>query len=372
MGVLSKVTTLSVVGLAAAAAAAETTVKEELRAKVCPQSSLEIRYGSHVLPKTVFYTGKSDGHLRNLTYGPRGEWPDDYQYVFFDNEALDESMHQLAALLEDEIDGVYEAFSLLRPWAYKADLWRYCILWACGGVYVDSKLALAEPFDDFVWNVGFNPDDLDRDVSPQLYSCRDDLASDTMHPKSRVTCLWQGILVAERGSRALLQTIYFVVNKVRARWYPPYELTKMPWLFLTGPGAIALATQASPSWRDHIKLRCRMTYTPRTDGLTGLQNPHLVGDWNVMPGENVTVYDDNLTHASFIADAGLHETQRTNNYGKLFKTHLIYTDEERAQNMTWYLHTRARLPKAPSHRQLSGGDVVAADGDFAPSASQAS
>jgi len=300
----------------------------------CPQYSDILRHGDHAIPKQVFYTGKTDGHLQNLTYGPRGHWPDDFKYYFFDNVAVDMSMRTLSALLEDEVPGIYNAFKMLRPWSFRADIWRYCILWACGGVYVDSKLALAEPLDEFIWEIGFNPASLNATTTPQLYSCRDELASNSMHRRSRVTCLWQGLLIAERGNAALLKTIRFVVEKIDQRWYPPIELSKMPWLFLTGPGAIALATQADNSnWEDDVKLRCRMTYTMNHGTQRGLNNPHLVGDWHFVDG-NQTVYDDNMSHASFIADAGLHETQRTNSYGKLFKAHVVYMDENIPANNT--------------------------------------
>ena len=37
------------------------------------------------------------------------------------------------------VPGAAKAFETLRPGAFKADLWRYAILWGCGGIYVDSK-----------------------------------------------------------------------------------------------------------------------------------------------------------------------------------------------------------------------------------------
>mmetsp|Transcript_2058 Transcript_2058/g.6241 ORF Transcript_2058/g.6241 Transcript_2058/m.6241 type:complete len:357 (+) Transcript_2058:233-1303(+) len=325
---------------------------------VCPLPKGEIRYGSHAIPKQVFYTGRTDGHLQNLTFGARGQWPDDFEYYFFDNAALERSMRVLGTYMASEVEGIYEAFEMLRPWAYRADLWRYCILWACGGVYVDSKLALAEPFHEFVWNAGFNPTALSASSAPQLYSCRDDLCSESMHRKSRLLCLWQGLLIAEPGNPAFLSTIRFVVDKIKERWYPPMELSKMPWLFLTGPGAIALATQIDDKdWEAKVKLRCRMTYTPKTQLREPLKNPHLVGDWHLIPGANYTVYDAEMEHSSFVADAGLHETQRTNDYGKLFKTHLVYMDDE--FNATFALtFRRPHNPKKRRWGHLAPGHVA--------------
>ena len=36
--------------------------------------------------------------------------------------------------------GVYSAFRALRPGAFRADLWRYIMLWAHGGMYQVYKI----------------------------------------------------------------------------------------------------------------------------------------------------------------------------------------------------------------------------------------
>ena len=38
---------------------------------------------------------------------------------------------------------VLEAYDTLLPGAYKADLWRYCILYKMGGIYMDIKYTLS-------------------------------------------------------------------------------------------------------------------------------------------------------------------------------------------------------------------------------------
>lgn len=43
-------------------------------------------------------------------------------------------------------DDVYKAFNKLKPGAYKADLWRYCVLYIYGGVYMDIKFQTVEGF----------------------------------------------------------------------------------------------------------------------------------------------------------------------------------------------------------------------------------
>jgi hypothetical protein len=41
---------------------------------------------------------------------------------------------------------VLHAYDILKPGAYKADLWRYCVLYIMGGIYVDIKYRCIPPF----------------------------------------------------------------------------------------------------------------------------------------------------------------------------------------------------------------------------------
>jgi mannosyltransferase OCH1-like enzyme len=45
---------------------------------------------------------------------------------------------------------VYAAYDELIPKAFKADLWRYCVLFAEGGIYVDSKCEAFMSIDDII------------------------------------------------------------------------------------------------------------------------------------------------------------------------------------------------------------------------------
>lgn len=57
------------------------------------------------------------------------------------------------------VHGAYKAFKMLRPHAYRTDLWRIMSLWYYGGVYLDAKLGLDTPAenwidfnnDEFIW-----------------------------------------------------------------------------------------------------------------------------------------------------------------------------------------------------------------------------
>jgi mannosyltransferase OCH1-like enzyme len=77
---------------------------------------------THEVPK-----GMRDNILRLLDTNPEFDY-----YLYSDEEC--------AAFIADNYDkDVLEAFHTLKPGAYKSDLWRYCILYKLGGVYLDIK-----------------------------------------------------------------------------------------------------------------------------------------------------------------------------------------------------------------------------------------
>ena len=89
--------------------------------------------GTGPVPSNVYYTATFDTQLQTLT-GNNATWPARFRFHFFDDQAQRESMRGLdAALKEAGAPGALAAYERLRPMAFKADLWRYAILWACGG-----------------------------------------------------------------------------------------------------------------------------------------------------------------------------------------------------------------------------------------------
>jgi mannosyltransferase OCH1-like enzyme len=72
-------------------------------------------------------TGMRDNIAALLASNPEFDY-----YLYSDEDC--------AAFIADNYDAeVLEAFHSLKPGAYKSDLWRYCILYKLGGVYLDIK-----------------------------------------------------------------------------------------------------------------------------------------------------------------------------------------------------------------------------------------
>jgi len=58
-----------------------------------------------------------------------------------------------AKYIRDNYDqDVMAAFEMLKPGAYKSDLWRYCMLYKTGGVYMDIKFNTVEPLLQLIQN----------------------------------------------------------------------------------------------------------------------------------------------------------------------------------------------------------------------------
>ena len=96
------------------------------------------------IPKKIFQTWEGSV-VSNGMYRSVQSWLSHnlgWEYFFFDNQAcLD--------FIKDNFDKkVLQAYDLIIPGAYQADLWRYCVLYIHGGVYGDIKQEALIGLDD--------------------------------------------------------------------------------------------------------------------------------------------------------------------------------------------------------------------------------
>jgi Glycosyltransferase sugar-binding region containing DXD motif len=97
---------------------------------------------------------------------------------------------------------VREAYDAIIPGAFKADLFRYCVLLIRGGVYADMDIMLESNLDQAVdGSIGF--------MTAQ------DSPGETIGHRS---CLWNGLMASAPGHVFLAQTIQTVMNNVRNRF----------------------------------------------------------------------------------------------------------------------------------------------------------
>ncbi len=106
------------------------------------QNPLNKKYFKFI-PKKIFQTWETNKVTPGM-YDAGHTWIDknpDWEYHFFDEDGR-------RNFIKDNFPKkVLAAYDTLIPGAYKADLWRYCVLYIHGGVYVDSKIVLCNKLD---------------------------------------------------------------------------------------------------------------------------------------------------------------------------------------------------------------------------------
>jgi mannosyltransferase OCH1-like enzyme len=117
---------------------------------------------------------------------------------------------------------VLEAFDTLIPGAYKADLWRYCVLYIHGGIYLDIKYQIVEGFRLIVL------------TEKEHFVCD--------REENGIQGIYNGVMVCKQGNPILLQCIQQIVKNVKDRFYG------LNYLQPTGPQLLSLFLD--PSHKD--------------------------------------------------------------------------------------------------------------------------
>lgn len=113
-------------------------------------------------------------------------------------------------------EDVVEAFDTLIPGAYKSDLWRYCILYKLGGVYLDIKFKTLAPLIPLIEN---NPEIFVRDIPITL----------SFEFNSYV---YNAFMVSPPNNPIFKDCIESIVNSCK------FKLYKVGKLEVTGPGCL--------------------------------------------------------------------------------------------------------------------------------------
>jgi len=236
------------------------------------------------IPNVIYFTGPwvpmqvVEQWLTVVTKGA------EFRYYYYTD--LERSVDEISASLEEVgVSGASRAFYGLRPRAYRADLWRYMVLWQNGGIYVDAKVVLRAPLSSWV--------DLARDSFAACYD---------LSPGQYMNAM----LAARRHDPTLLAVIRRVISNVQERYYPPASLHAD--LNITGPGTLTSVLLGGPP-EGRPRARCRLTVQPNSMQVVALPNHEVLAD----------------------LDAGQHEAMRhcpeCDDYGSLFKQHMVYCSD---------------------------------------------
>ena len=128
----------------------------------------------------------------------------EYNYVYFSG------LDCMTFIYKNFPAYVYNAYNKLMPGAYKADLWRYCILYIYGGVYTDIRTIPMIPLRKIIQRS-------DKFI----------ISSDLLP-----FCLWNGFMCSSPRNFILKKTIEYVCNNINNNSYGDFLLD------ITGPLAI--------------------------------------------------------------------------------------------------------------------------------------
>jgi mannosyltransferase OCH1-like enzyme len=105
---------------------------------------------------------------------------------------------------------VLAAFDSIIPFAFKSDLWRYCILYKYGGIYLDMKYECTNGF---------------------RFSCLNTTQEYYVFDVNQFS-IYNGFIVAKPNNPIFLHTINQIVKHSRERFYGENDLV------VTGPGLL--------------------------------------------------------------------------------------------------------------------------------------
>ena len=200
------------------------------------------------------------------------------EYFLFDNN---DCINFIKAHFSDD---VVDAYNRLLPGAYKADLWRYCVMYVHGGVYLDVKYQCIDGFK-FI-------DIMDREhfVLERPYFW-----------KPGTYGIYNALIIAKPGNSLFMDAIQNIVRNAQIGYYGFNSL------YPTGPGLLG-----------------ELYFGNINDNASMLDNFDLV--FNMIDGEDVIIYKNKIILQSYPEyRMEQRKTQQNKHYTQLWQQRSIYT-----------------------------------------------
>ena len=113
-----------------------------MQSPIQPQiNSMQPQYMHPPIPKVLYQCYKNKKYIPNKVYKNISKFANEYRHEVWDD---DECYNYMLTTWGEKFAKIYQ--NLQVP-AHKADLWRYCILYERGGIYMDIKMELIEPIE---------------------------------------------------------------------------------------------------------------------------------------------------------------------------------------------------------------------------------
>lgn len=118
----------------------------------------------------------------------------EFQYFLFDQDECRQFIH------DNYPQDVLDAYDMLLPEAYKADLWRYCVLYKLGGIYLDSKLI---PVNNFKFIYMIDKEHFCKDLPNPAYK----------------QGIYNAFIICKPGNKIIEQCIQKCVENCKHKFY---------------------------------------------------------------------------------------------------------------------------------------------------------
>ena len=135
-----------------------------------------------------------------------------FEYFLFDDKDC------LDFIQENFDDAIVDAFNRLVPGAYKADLWRYCVLYIHGGIYLDMKMRCVGDFRLI-------------ELTKQEHYVKDRITSGFM---PRHYGIYNAVMIQKPKNPLMMDCIKQIVKNVNTQEYG------FGCLYPTGPGLLGM------------------------------------------------------------------------------------------------------------------------------------
>lgn len=151
---------------------------------------------AQIIPLNIFqtwYTLDLPDHMRNAVNKLKMQNPEFTHYLYDDNMCREFIKNNFA-------NDILYAYDKLKPGAYKADLWRYCVLYIYGGIYLDIKYNCINNFKLI-------------NLTDREYWVRDRNKDTGEHG------IYQALLICLPNNEILIKSIYKIVENVKNNFY---------------------------------------------------------------------------------------------------------------------------------------------------------
>jgi len=152
------------------------------------------------IPRNIFQTWKDNNGTDEMAAAQKSfKDQNGYSYICWNDNECHQFLRQAYG------ERYASAYAVLTPGAYRADFWRYCILYRFGGIYADAKMSVIRSLDEVLRS------------NDELILVKDVPA----------TCLLNGFIACSPGHPLLKIAIDMCLERIESRAYgeDPLDVT---------------------------------------------------------------------------------------------------------------------------------------------------